>query len=321
MKIHAIALAALIIGCASACKKDSTDQRTNNLGTTYRPHLFATDFGNSDEEIGVFDASNPQAPKADVFRFNNISGMFEFVATYDSISGDYGNSGFDQTFFRKWPVQVSDPVGADPTFAICGSSGEVGFIDRHSTQDSVYSLNGNKFLKVIFSRLQCSFPANAPVFSGVFGSDMYADKIDAYIYILEEGILDANPFPNYQPIHTQYYFNFDNATFFCQQYDFGYFQYTPYTESEKIDKLVTKPAGNMDVNPIDFKLADAAFVVNGQSIQDHDIYFLDYDAMKYVQVRRLLQQSSLSNSDSARFNLVTISWQPMSSLFTGWRSQ
>jgi hypothetical protein len=324
MKNNLYLLIMVIALVFASCKKESADRTSNLNPVSYRPHMFQS-WGS---DVLVFDASHPDSTKCYFYQYNYSNHKFEYRNTEDANHPGIPNRYFESIYYTGWPSNVTDPVLIAPSHFDCELGPYIGFYDRNTNENYAYLYDYSThlpFRKFKFPYWYCSVldTSAVSIFNGIFGSSLYPGKIDACIIFREEGIiLDSSVDTNIRDV--DYFFDFDAGTFYSIQFnsDGVRLKNTTYVESDYISTLVTKPYGNMTVNPIDFKLADAAFSVADNNTDANAFYFLDYDAMKYVKLTRDSKPAggiNLVNSDSARFNLVTTTWQPISNLFTGWK--
>lgn len=234
-------------------------------------------FTNGGSSFQVFDTRDIHNVKGYIYTWNSVSGKYVYNTTNDtSLTPN----------LKLWPAAITDPVGVGYSYH---------FLDRtngNNTYTIEYGLSS-----VISSTMTADYPAMPSAWK-------QPNKIEGYANLYE--LYGASNGASY------FFFDFDAGTYLFYR-DGG------IIADESINNLVTVPKGSLTSVNVDWSKADAVmFDYDETSVSpiSNNIFFFDYDAMKYLQINRLDNIAG----ETGRNTLVTPDWTPMSNLISGWKN-
>ncbi|MDB5227902.1 MAG: hypothetical protein JWN78_2095 [Bacteroidota bacterium] len=234
-------------------------------------------FENNGGGISVVDTRDIKNVKRYQYNWNSVTSKYEYNSTDDTTT---------QPKLKLWPSNVVDPVGTGYSYH---------FLNRINGTNTYTIDYGSPTL--ITSTLLTDYPY-------LFSNWQAPNKIEGYANVYEVyGVAGGSSY---------FFFDLDAGTYTLTRND------GIVSVDETIASLVTVPNGTLTSTSVDFRKADAvAFDYDRTSVSSNlnNIYFIDYDAMKYVQISR---RDDLPDA-IGRNTLVTPNWVPLTNLISGWK--
>ena len=253
----------------------SCKKSTNSTTTT--PVNKPRFFESNGGGISVVDTRDIKNVKRYQYSWNSVTNKYAYSNTEDTTTA---------TNLKLWPNSVVDPVGTGYNYH---------FLNRINGTNTYTIEYGTPTL--ITSTLTADYPF-------IFPSWQQPNKIEGYALLYElYGVSNGSSY---------FFFDLDGGTYTILRNS------GVVSSDETIASLVTVPNGTLTSTSIDFTKADAvAFDYDRTSVSSNvnNIYFIDYDAMKYVQISR---RNDLPAA-TGRNTLVTPNWVPLSNLISGWK--